>query len=45
MKHLRSLANICNAGVRVEAMTKVAAEACPNVPSNTWSLLPKGFSA
>lgn len=45
MKHLRSLANICNAGVRVEAMTKVAAEACPNIPSNSWSLLPKGFSA
>ncbi|URD99040.1 Peptidase C13 family [Musa troglodytarum] len=45
MKHMRSLANICNAGVRVEAIAKVAAEACPNIPSNSWSLLHKGFSA
>ncbi|RWW25430.1 hypothetical protein GW17_00010224 [Ensete ventricosum] len=45
MKHMRSLANICNAGVRVETMAKVAAEACPTVPSNIWSLLHRGFSA
>jgi legumain len=28
MKHMRSFANICNAGVGAEAMAKVAAQAC-----------------
>jgi len=34
MKHMRSVANICNAGVREEAMGKVASQACTiNPPS------------
>ncbi|XP_062180667.1 vacuolar-processing enzyme-like [Phragmites australis] len=33
MKHMRSLANICNAGVRAEAMAKVASQACAIVHS------------
>ncbi|KAF8724823.1 hypothetical protein HU200_020761 [Digitaria exilis] len=31
MKHMRSFANICNAGVREEAMAKVASQACAAV--------------
>ncbi|PKA66658.1 Vacuolar-processing enzyme [Apostasia shenzhenica] len=46
MKHMRSLANICNAGIiNKETMAKVSAEACPTVPSNRWSSLHRGFSA
>lgn len=45
MKHMRSFANICNAGVRTETMAKVASQACTVVPSNPWSSLHKGFSA
>jgi legumain len=45
MKHMRSLANICNAGIKKETMTEVAAQACLRVPANPWSSLHKGFSA
>ncbi|RWW18751.1 hypothetical protein GW17_00017239 [Ensete ventricosum] len=45
MKHMRSLANICNAGVSKETMAKVAAQACTAVPSNRWSSLHRGFTA
>ncbi|XP_074566052.1 vacuolar-processing enzyme-like [Curcuma longa] len=45
MKHTRALANICNAGVSVEAMAKVSAQACTSIPTNPWSSLHKGFSA
>ncbi|CAL9765321.1 unnamed protein product [Musa acuminata subsp. burmannicoides] len=45
MKHMRSLANICNAGVSKETMAEVAAQACTAVPSNRWSSLQRGFSA
>ncbi|KAL6618650.1 hypothetical protein ACP70R_033789 [Stipagrostis hirtigluma subsp. patula] len=33
MKHMRSFANICNAGVREDAMAKVASQACAVVHS------------
>ncbi|XP_072968600.1 vacuolar-processing enzyme-like [Typha angustifolia] len=45
MKHMRSIANICNAGVREETMAGVSAQACMSFPSNRWSSLHKGFSA
>ncbi|KAJ6822995.1 vacuolar-processing enzyme-like [Iris pallida] len=45
MKHMRSLANICNAGIRKETMAEVAAQACLRFPSNPWSSLHRGFSA
>ncbi|TVU00269.1 hypothetical protein EJB05_54311 [Eragrostis curvula] len=35
MKHMRSFANICNAGVAAEDMAKVAAQACAVVHSET----------
>uniref|UniRef100_M1B309 Vacoular processing enzyme 1 n=1 Tax=Solanum tuberosum TaxID=4113 RepID=M1B309_SOLTU len=45
MKHMRSVANICNAGIKMEQMVEASAQACPSVPSNTWSSLQRGFSA
>ncbi|XP_020099008.1 vacuolar-processing enzyme-like [Ananas comosus] len=45
MKHMRSLANICNAGVRKESMAEVSSQACMRIPSNPWSSLQRGFSA
>ncbi|KAM3330601.1 hypothetical protein ACQJBY_027039 [Aegilops geniculata] len=45
MKHMRSFANICNAGIVPEAMAKVAAQACTSIPTNPWSATHKGFSA
>ncbi|GAB4837143.1 hypothetical protein Ancab_002054 [Ancistrocladus abbreviatus] len=45
MKHMRSIANICNAGITKEQMAEAATQACDRVPSNPWSSLHKGFSA
>ncbi|CAL9193441.1 unnamed protein product [Musa hybrid cultivar] len=45
MKHMRSLANICNAGISKEMMAEVSAEACISIPAGQWSSLQKGFSA
>ncbi|KAL6556659.1 hypothetical protein OROGR_005947 [Orobanche gracilis] len=45
MKHMRSFANICNAGVKTEQMAEASAQACTNFPSNYWSSLYRGFSA
>nr|ABF00019.1 legumain precursor [Saccharum officinarum] len=45
MKHMRTFANICNAGILPEAVSKVAAQACTSIPSNPWSSIDKGFSA
>ncbi|KAK8931262.1 hypothetical protein KSP39_PZI016108 [Platanthera zijinensis] len=45
MKHMRSLANICNAGIEKEAVAKVSAEVCRQVPATPWSSLHRGFSA
>ncbi|ONK69978.1 uncharacterized protein A4U43_C05F28930 [Asparagus officinalis] len=45
MKHMRSLANFCNAGIKKETMAEVSAQACLRVPANPWSSLHKGFSA
>ncbi|KAE8099992.1 hypothetical protein FH972_017931 [Carpinus fangiana] len=45
MKHMRSFANICNAGIVKEQMAEASAQACVRVPSGPWSSLQKGFSA
>ncbi|XP_047055455.1 vacuolar-processing enzyme gamma-isozyme-like [Lolium rigidum] len=45
MKHMRSFANICNAGILPEVMTKVTAQACTSIPTNRWSATHMGFSA
>ncbi|KAL3650766.1 hypothetical protein CASFOL_007169 [Castilleja foliolosa] len=45
MKHMRSIANICNAGVKREQMAEASAQACNSFPSNSWSSLHRGFSA
>lgn len=45
MKHMRSLANICNEGVSKDIMASVSAEACTQLPLGVWSPLQKGFSA
>ncbi|KAH9303186.1 hypothetical protein KI387_014769 [Taxus chinensis] len=45
MKHMRSLANVCNAGISEDVMSTVSAEACGQIPFNSWSSLHKGFSA
>ncbi|KAG6507599.1 hypothetical protein ZIOFF_032949 [Zingiber officinale] len=45
MKHMRALANICNAGVSAETMTEISAQACNSIPTNPWSSLHSGFSA
>lgn len=45
MKHMRSIANICNAGIGKEKMAEASAQACVNIPSGPWSSLHKGFSA
>lgn len=45
MKHMRSVANICNAGIGKEKMGEASAQACVSVPSGPWSSLHQGFSA
>ncbi|KAF8407132.1 hypothetical protein HHK36_006257 [Tetracentron sinense] len=44
MKHMRSIANICNAGVQKEQMAEASAQACVRVPPGFWSSLHRGFS-
>ncbi|XP_042478927.1 vacuolar-processing enzyme-like [Macadamia integrifolia] len=45
MKHMRSIANICNAGINEQQMAEASAQACARMPTNSWSSLHKGFSA
>ncbi|KAK2445770.1 vacuolar-processing enzyme [Trifolium repens] len=45
MKHMRSFANFCNAGIHREQMAEASAQACTNIPANPWSSLQSGFSA
>ncbi|GMY28837.1 vacuolar-processing enzyme-like [Fagus crenata] len=45
MKHMRSFANICNAGIKKEQMADASAQACVSIPSGPWSSLHQGFSA
>ncbi|KAE8664390.1 Vacuolar-processing enzyme [Hibiscus syriacus] len=45
MKHMRSLANICNAGIQTEQMAEASAQACASIPTGRWSSVQKGFSA
>ncbi|KAF2304375.1 hypothetical protein GH714_030576 [Hevea brasiliensis] len=45
MKHMRSIANLCNAGIGEEQMAEASAQACVSFPSGPWSSLNKGFSA
>lgn len=45
MKHMRSIANICNVGITQEAMNEVSAQACISIPSVPYSFLHRGYSA
>ncbi|KAK7321605.1 hypothetical protein VNO77_32415 [Canavalia gladiata] len=45
MKHMRSFANICNAGIKNDQMADASAQACVSIPANSWSSLQRGFSA
>ncbi|KAL8101603.1 vacuolar-processing enzyme-like [Apium graveolens] len=45
MKHMRSIANMCNAGISEEQMSEASAQACLTFPSNPWSSVSKGFTA
>ncbi|MED6182157.1 hypothetical protein PIB30_026013 [Stylosanthes scabra] len=45
MKHMRTFANICNAGIHKEKMDEATAQACVSIPANPWSSLERGFSA
>jgi legumain len=45
MKHMRSIANICNAGIRKDQMEEASLQACTSVPSGPWSSLHRGFTA
>ncbi|KAG9157319.1 hypothetical protein Leryth_004957 [Lithospermum erythrorhizon] len=45
MKHMRSIANLCNAGIQKEQMAEASAQACTQFPSYSWSSLENGFSA
>lgn len=45
MKHMRSLANICNEGISMDTMATVSAEACTQFPAGSWSSLQRGYSA
>ncbi|XP_010437829.1 PREDICTED: vacuolar-processing enzyme gamma-isozyme [Camelina sativa] len=45
MKHMRSFANICNAGIQMEQMEEAASQACTTIPPGPWSSLHRGFSA
>lgn len=42
---MRSIANICNAGISEEQMSEASAQACVSFPSNPWSSVSKGFTA
>ncbi|CAN8320111.1 unnamed protein product [Cochlearia groenlandica] len=45
IKHMRSIANICNEGIHTEQMEDASRQACPNIPTGPWSSLHRGFSA
>ncbi|KAK7311411.1 hypothetical protein RJT34_09543 [Clitoria ternatea] len=45
MKHMRSFANLCNAGIQKEQMVEASSQACVSIPDNPWSSLHNGFSA
>ena len=45
MKHMRAMANICNAGISEEEMAGASEQVCGGPPSNPWSSLHRGFSA
>ncbi|GFZ16684.1 gamma vacuolar processing enzyme [Actinidia rufa] len=45
MKHMRSIANICNFGITKEQMAVASSQACTTIPSSPWSSLHNGFSA
>ncbi|XP_076916456.1 vacuolar-processing enzyme-like [Bidens hawaiensis] len=45
MKHMRSIANLCNSGVTNDQMAAASSQACTTFPSNPWSSLSRGFTA
>uniref|UniRef100_A0A7N2KR98 Legumain prodomain domain-containing protein n=1 Tax=Quercus lobata TaxID=97700 RepID=A0A7N2KR98_QUELO len=44
MKHMRSFANICNAGIKKDQMDVASAQVCVSIPSERYSSLENGFS-
>ncbi|XP_024986040.1 vacuolar-processing enzyme-like [Cynara cardunculus var. scolymus] len=45
MKHMRSIANLCNEGITNEQMAAASSQACTTFPSNPWSSISNGFTA
>ncbi|CAH1451672.1 unnamed protein product [Lactuca virosa] len=45
MKHMRSFANLCNAGITNQQMVDASSQVCTTFPSNPWSSLTNGFTA
>ncbi|PWA81024.1 vacuolar-processing enzyme [Artemisia annua] len=45
MRHMRSIANFCNAGITQEQTMEASSQACLTFPSNSWSSIYNGFSA
>lgn len=45
MKHMRSLADFCNAGITKDQMVEASSQACPTFPPYSWSSITKGFSS
>lgn len=45
MKHMRSFANMCNAGITKDQMAETAGQACADFPTYKWRSVHKGFSA
>ncbi|XP_058108993.1 vacuolar-processing enzyme-like [Magnolia sinica] len=44
IKHMRSISNICNAGVGKEMRVEVSSQACVTIPAGPYSSLHRGFS-
>ncbi|MQL80215.1 hypothetical protein Taro_012674, partial [Colocasia esculenta] len=45
MRHMRAIANICNAGISKDVMAAAASQACGRFPTNPRSSIAKGFIA
>lgn len=44
-RHMRSLANLCNAGLNARQMAEASMKVCTSVPKSRWTSLTKGLSA
>ncbi|KAL9313117.1 hypothetical protein ACSQ67_018569 [Phaseolus vulgaris] len=45
MKHMRSFAILCDAGIRKEQMAETYAQTCVSIPATPWSSRDSDFSA